>query len=40
MPYVEPTSLAGRSFVVIGADTLGRRIALMYLTRRADTDAP
>ncbi|KAF7975426.1 hypothetical protein HWV62_9547 [Athelia sp. TMB] len=33
MPYVEPTSLASRSFVVIGAGTLGRRIALMWLTQ-------
>lgn len=33
MPYVEPTSLAGRNFTIIGAGTLGRRIALMWLTQ-------
>ncbi|KZP27080.1 3-hydroxybutyryl-CoA dehydrogenase [Athelia psychrophila] len=33
MPYAEPTSLAGRPFVIVGAGTLGRRIALMWLTR-------
>ncbi|KAJ7200413.1 hypothetical protein GGX14DRAFT_544922 [Mycena pura] len=33
MPYKEPTSLAGKPFVVLGAGTLGRRIAMMWLTQ-------
>ncbi|KAJ6564145.1 hypothetical protein B0H19DRAFT_1258636 [Mycena capillaripes] len=33
MPYTEPTSLAGKPFVILGAGTLGRRIALMWLTQ-------
>lgn len=45
MPYVEPTTLTGRSFTIIGAGTLGRRIALMWLTQGEivhlfDTSAP
>ncbi|KZP17121.1 hypothetical protein FIBSPDRAFT_865279 [Athelia psychrophila] len=32
MPYTEPTSLAGRPFVIVGAGTLSRRIAPMWLT--------
>lgn len=31
--YAPPTDLSHRSFVIIGAGTLGRRIALMWLTR-------
>jgi 3-hydroxybutyryl-CoA dehydrogenase len=33
MPYTEPLSLAGKPFVILGAGTLGRRIALMWLTQ-------
>ncbi|KAF7295212.1 3-hydroxyacyl-CoA dehydrogenase [Mycena indigotica] len=33
MPYAQPTSLAGKPFVILGAGTLGRRIALMWLTQ-------
>ncbi|KAJ7209284.1 nad binding 3-hydroxyacyl-CoA dehydrogenase [Mycena pura] len=33
MPYKEPTSLAGKPFVVLGAGTPGRRIAMMWLTQ-------
>ncbi|KAF9072421.1 hypothetical protein BDP27DRAFT_1320420 [Rhodocollybia butyracea] len=33
MPYKPPSSLAGKPFVVLGAGTLGRRIALMWLTQ-------
>ncbi|KAJ7082584.1 hypothetical protein C8R44DRAFT_688525 [Mycena epipterygia] len=33
MPYREPTSIAGKPFVVLGAGTLGRRIAMMWLTQ-------
>ncbi|KAJ7443241.1 hypothetical protein B0H11DRAFT_1826355 [Mycena galericulata] len=33
MPYSEPASLAGKPFVILGAGTLGRRIALMWLTQ-------
>ncbi|KAJ7055686.1 hypothetical protein C8F01DRAFT_1258068 [Mycena amicta] len=33
MPYRQPTSLAGKPFVILGAGTLGRRIALMWLTQ-------
>ncbi|KAJ7493890.1 hypothetical protein FB451DRAFT_1491418 [Mycena latifolia] len=33
MPYREPSSLAGKPFVVLGAGTVGRRIALMWLTQ-------
>ncbi|KAJ7686000.1 hypothetical protein B0H17DRAFT_1072812 [Mycena rosella] len=33
MPYRQPSSLAGKPFVVLGAGTLGRRIALMWLTQ-------
>ncbi|KAJ7445115.1 hypothetical protein FB451DRAFT_1055860 [Mycena latifolia] len=33
MPYREPSSLAGKPFVVLGAGTLGRRIAMMWLTQ-------
>ena len=31
--YTVPATIAGRPFTVIGAGTLGRRIALMWLTR-------
>ncbi|KAF7318710.1 3-hydroxy-acyl-CoA dehydrogenase [Mycena chlorophos] len=33
MPYSQPPSLTGKPFVVLGAGTLGRRIALMWLTQ-------
>ncbi|KAJ6455917.1 hypothetical protein C8R47DRAFT_1328855 [Mycena vitilis] len=33
MPYTQPASLAGKPFVILGAGTLGRRIALMWLTQ-------
>ncbi|KAJ7247593.1 hypothetical protein C8J57DRAFT_1359257 [Mycena rebaudengoi] len=33
MPYREPASLTGRPFVILGAGTLGRRIAMMWLTQ-------
>ncbi|KAJ6597520.1 3-hydroxyacyl-CoA dehydrogenase-like protein [Mycena vulgaris] len=33
MPYTAPSSLAGKPFVVLGAGTLGRRIAMMWLTQ-------
>ncbi|KAJ7241338.1 hypothetical protein B0H12DRAFT_1133730 [Mycena haematopus] len=33
MPYSKPASLAGKPFVILGAGTLGRRIALMWLTQ-------
>ncbi|KAJ7738226.1 hypothetical protein DFH07DRAFT_892679 [Mycena maculata] len=33
MPYKEPASLSGKPFVVLGAGTLGRRIAMMWLTQ-------
>ncbi|KAF7350662.1 3-hydroxyacyl-CoA dehydrogenase [Mycena sanguinolenta] len=33
MPYSEPPSLSGKPFVILGAGTLGRRIALMWLTQ-------
>jgi hypothetical protein len=33
MPYTEPASLTGKPFVILGAGTLGRRIALMWLTQ-------
>ncbi|KDQ12139.1 hypothetical protein BOTBODRAFT_176663 [Botryobasidium botryosum FD-172 SS1] len=33
MPYTVPTTLAGRPFAILGAGTLGRRIALMWLTQ-------
>ncbi|KAF7333583.1 3-hydroxyacyl-CoA dehydrogenase [Mycena sanguinolenta] len=33
MPYSEPSSLSGKPFVILGAGTLGRRIALMWLTQ-------
>lgn len=32
MPYTKPASLDGRAHTIIGAGTLGRRIALMWLT--------
>ncbi|KAK7041989.1 3-hydroxyacyl-CoA dehydrogenase [Favolaschia claudopus] len=33
MPYKPPASIHGKPFVVLGAGTLGRRIALMWLTQ-------
>ncbi|KAJ7091303.1 3-hydroxyacyl-CoA dehydrogenase-like protein [Mycena crocata] len=33
MPYQRPASLAGKPFVILGAGTLGRRIAMMWLTQ-------
>jgi phosphoglycerate dehydrogenase-like enzyme len=33
MPYREPASLSGKPFVILGAGTLGRRIAMMWLTQ-------
>ncbi|KAJ7749381.1 3-hydroxyacyl-CoA dehydrogenase-like protein [Mycena metata] len=33
MPYAPPMSLEGKPFVVLGAGTLGRRIAMMWLTQ-------
>ncbi|KAJ7656163.1 3-hydroxyacyl-CoA dehydrogenase-like protein [Mycena polygramma] len=33
MPYTQPASLAGKPFVILGAGTLGRRIAMMWLTQ-------
>ena len=32
MSYAKPNTLDGRAHTVIGAGTLGRRIALMWLT--------
>ena len=32
MPYAPLRSLAGRAHTVIGAGTLGRRVAMMWLT--------
>ncbi|KAJ6468563.1 3-hydroxyacyl-CoA dehydrogenase-like protein [Mycena vitilis] len=33
MPYTPPASLEGKPFAILGAGTLGRRIAMMWLTQ-------